>query len=237
MVQPSQICADPSIELLARGDFDGATLSHRSEGEILFEANQPAHDVFFVQSGQVRLYHSIESSAERLVNVLGGGSWLGIAAIAAAPSFGMRAQVFDRSMIWTVPATVFLDVLSRTPRLASTVISQMAVSLLNSYHSATRMMAWDCDSRIVQALLDLSTSAAAVPQVDGVSLRITHQELADAVGAARETVTTALKALKREDVLKTKRNCLSFNPKILSQFGQLRSQKSEPEREASKPSE
>ena len=49
-------------------------------------------------------------------------------------------------------------------------------------------------------------------------LRITHQQLAQAVGAARETISLALTQLRQQKLLRTGRNQLFFNPEVLEKF-------------------
>ena len=48
-----------------------------------------------------------------------------------------------------------------------------------------------------------------------VVLRLTHEEIADAVGVARETVSVALMQLRRKNAVKTGRNRLTFSPEQL----------------------
>ena len=75
------------------------------------------------------------------------------------------------------------------------------------------MMFEDCNQRLVQTLLRFSRTAAATSLDDGgVVLRITHQQLAQAVGTARETVSLGLTQLRQRNLLRTGRNRLSFNP-------------------------
>lgn len=77
----------------------------------------------------------------------------------------------------------------------------------------------DCNQRLIDTLVRFSRSAAATPQGDGgVVLRITHQQLAQAVGAARETISLALTQLRQRNLLRTGRNRLFFKPEALQQF-------------------
>ncbi|MGA2443519.1 MAG: helix-turn-helix domain-containing protein, partial [Tepidisphaeraceae bacterium] len=48
-----------------------------------------------------------------------------------------------------------------------------------------------------------------------VELRITHAQLAEAVGAARETVTLCLIHLRQENLVHTSRSRVTFNPQDL----------------------
>ena len=76
----------------------------------------------------------------------------------------------------------------------------------------------DCNQRLIKTLLQFSRTAAATPHPEGVVLRITHQQLAQAVGAARETVSLALTQLRQQNLLRTGRNQLFFNPEVLEKF-------------------
>jgi len=76
----------------------------------------------------------------------------------------------------------------------------------------------DCNSRLLKALVRFSRSAAAMPHGDGVVLRITHEQLAQSIGVARETVSLALTQLRQQNLLRTGRNQLMFNPDSLRDF-------------------
>jgi CRP-like cAMP-binding protein len=221
MIQPSDRWpdnADPIVELLARGGVAGAAVVGYGADTTLFEPHEAAQHVFYVQSGQVRIYTPTDATSERLVSMLGDASWFGIAALAGQATYGMRARAFARSTIWSIPAPALIDRLCGMPELAARLVGQLSSRLLKSYVTATRLMLHDRDGRIVQTLLDLSTPATASPHDDRVELEITHQELAQAIGAVRETVTIALKSLRRQNIVRTRRKRLMFNRRELQQF-------------------
>jgi CRP/FNR family transcriptional regulator len=91
---------------------------------------------------------------------------------------------------------------------------------LHAARTATsRFVFDDCERRIVKTLIDFSRTAAASPTTgDEVALRITHQQLAQAIGVARETVSLALTKLRRQSLVQTGRNRLVFNPVTLQEF-------------------
>jgi CRP-like cAMP-binding protein len=65
-------------------------------------------------------------------------------------------------------------------------------------------------------LLKFSRSAAAVATRDGVELRMTHEQLAQAVGTARETISLLLHELRNENLIRTGRNRVMFDPRTLT---------------------
>jgi CRP-like cAMP-binding protein len=203
---------------LSNGGVQDAAISEYPAEHILCQPHQSALAVYYLQLGQVRIYQSSGDDAERLSAILGRAAWFGVAGLARKPTYGMRARVFAKSRIWTIPAIALHDALAKTPDIAVSVVTQLATRLYESYEAAARLVFQDCDQRLVRALLDFGNSAAAVRQDNDVMLQITHHELAQAVGAARETVSLALTTLRQQKLVRTGRNRLSFNPEALRRF-------------------
>jgi len=109
-------------------------------------------------------------------------------------------------------------VLSHRPEMALELNRQLAVKLQASRDDAARLVFEDCNARLIRTLLHFSSSAASQPREDGVVLRITHNQLAQAIGVARETVSLALTQLRQQNLLRTGRNQLFFNPDTLRNF-------------------
>ena len=68
----------------------------------------------------------------------------------------------------------------------------------------------------MKTLLRFSRSAAATQNGEDIILRMTHEQLAQAIGAARETVSLTLTELRQANLLHTGRNRLAFNFQTLN---------------------
>jgi len=186
-------------------------------GTVVHEPTDQAESVYFVHSGQVRI-HQIgpDGQSVRLVEILGSEDWFGAAALANTRTYGTRAVAMTNAVVSEVPAERWHAALASTPEVAAEVIGQLARKLQAAHEDAGRLVFDDCNDRLVKTLLRFSHSAAATRREDGdVVLRITHQQLAQAVGAARETISLALTHLRQRELLKTGRNQLFFNPDVL----------------------
>jgi len=204
------VLADPSL---------GASRREVDESIVLFEPRTPANALYFIEAGQVRVYQIGHDGSTRLSDIFGAGDWFGIAALAGSEDYGNRAVTVSRSVVWTIPVDRLIQALGRDSSLTRKLVAQLATRLEEANNTAARMMFEDCNQRLVQTLLRFSRTAAATSQEDGgVVLRITHQQLAQAVGAARETVSLGLTQLRQKNLLRTGRNRLSFNPIALEQF-------------------
>ena len=182
----------------------------------VYEPGSPARNLYFIHSGQVRVYQIGPNGAARLVEILGPGEWFGAASLSSLGSHFTRAIAVSRSGIAEVPVDRLLPLLAAQPDVASELIVQLAGKLQAAHDDAARLVFDDCEDRLIKTLLHFSHTAAASPHQGGeVVLRITHQALAQAVGAARETVSLTLTRLRQQNLLRTGRNRLFFNPQVL----------------------
>src|SRR5260221_7689154 len=66
---------------------------------VLFEPGAPATNLYFIHSGQVRIYQVGPDDSARLAEILGPGDWFGVAALAQARGYTSRALAVSRSNI------------------------------------------------------------------------------------------------------------------------------------------
>jgi CRP/FNR family transcriptional regulator len=189
-----------------------------SSSQVLFEPNASADHVWSVEKGQVRIYQ-MNASGARLLKIIGPGQWFGSASLANLPTYGKRAMAVGTTLLRRVTADDLMSFLGgQSPHVAIKLVRELALKLSEAQEDAARLAFDDCNSRLIKALVRFSQSAAAETDGEQVVLRITHQQLAQAVGAARETVSLALTELRQQKLLQTGRNQLVFNPRILREW-------------------
>jgi CRP-like cAMP-binding protein len=187
-----------------------------ADGTVVFEPATSAQHLYFIQSGQVREYQPGPDDSARLLDILGPGEWFGVGALGTSGTYKSRAVAVSPTTVWTVPVDKLLSLFARQPGMAAMFIRQLAGKIQAAREEAGRLVFDDCGSRLIKTLLHFSNTAAATPQENGVvMLRITHRQLAQAVGAARETVSLALTQLRQQNLLRTGRNRLVFHPDAL----------------------
>jgi CRP/FNR family transcriptional regulator len=196
----------------------GARRMSVAPGTVLYEPHTPADNLYFIHRGQIRTYHVGDEHYGRLIDILGPDAWFGEAALAKQTSYGEQAIAVAPSVVSEISAERFLGLLVQQPRAAVEVFRQLAGKLTAAREDAAGLVFDDCNSRLLKALVRFSRSAAASPHGDGVVLRITHEQLAQAIGVARETVSLALTQLRQQNLLRTGRNQLMFNPEALRNF-------------------
>lgn len=189
-------------------------------GSTLFDADSPAEFLYLIEQGQVRLFQGGPQSTTRLVSILGAGDWLGMSCLSDALVYGLRATAVSETVVCRVPVESVRRKLAQIPPIASELIAQLSRKLREAHESAGRLVFDDCSRRLLNTLVRFAETSAATPSESGeVDLRITHLQLAQAVGAARETVSLALTQLRQRKLVVTGRNRLRFNPNTLREAG------------------
>jgi CRP/FNR family transcriptional regulator len=203
---------------LARNPDLGGIKQVWEPNQHVYDTTLPAQSVYVVEQGQVRIYQPGPKGTFRLIEILGPGDWFGVEALARAGHFQTLATAVAPTVVMALPVKPLLSHLGRNPHLITEMLRIVSGKLLNARADAAEHAFDDCNARLINTLLRLSNSAASSQQGDGVVLRITHQELAQAIGVARETVSLALTQLRQRNLLRTGRSQLFFNPDVLRQF-------------------
>lgn len=217
--------ANPPLVDLFLNPLLGARRVSLHSGTSIFEPTHPASSLYFIHRGQVRVY-TVGREQSQLIEILGPNDWFGVAALAGASSHGSRAVAVGPVIISEVPLDRFVALLQQHPKAATEMVRSLAQRLRHARDESSRLVFDDCHTRLLRTLIRFSHSPAA-SQASGTSvvLHITHLQLAQAIGVARETVSLALKDLRDQNLLQTGRNQVTFDPRAIEQLLQQRLQR------------
>lgn len=202
-------------ELFHRPELEAKTLQVSAGQSVDKTQDFFEQPVYLILAGQVRLSQPGPDHQSRLVDILGPDDWFGACALAGHKQSCVEATAATDSQLLVVSAQRLLVALPNYPEALELLIQHLVFKLQGVCQTAGALVFDDCNRRLIKTLLRFSQGAAATVHDDGVVLRITHQQLAQAVGVARETISVALTQLRRKHVLRTGRNQLIFDPQTL----------------------
>ena len=190
-----------------------------ARGATIYTQGSTAEHVYYIHRGQVRLYQVAPDGQEaRLVEILGPGQWFGCASLSASGTYVAQAVAATEATLSKVAAVRFLEHVSANPEAAQQLIRNLATTVHSARNEAARLVFQDCNARLLDAMLRFSDSAAATTDGENTVLHLTHEQLAQAVGAARETISLALTEMRHKNLVRTGRNRLIFNREALRSF-------------------
>jgi CRP/FNR family transcriptional regulator, cyclic AMP receptor protein len=159
---------------------------------VLLYAGTPSPACYVVLNGCVRVYVSTASGKELTLRLPERGEPFGdLGLLEDAPSVGMAVTLTPTTLL-VVPRTSFGACLAAHPALALEFLRLGAQRIDHLSRLAQSLAFADVPSRIMALL---ATRAQDQEDHGVVERRLTHQEIADRIGATRETVCRVMKEL------------------------------------------
>jgi CRP/FNR family cyclic AMP-dependent transcriptional regulator len=192
-----------------------ATVRHFSRhGVVCQEGATPGH-VFIVMRGKVRAVRRSGSGREVTLETFQPGDFLGDALGGRPLTNDWEAS--EPTDLLAISRDLFASQLQSTPDLGLTLLTQTLARLEKSKTLASGLALADVSERVVASLRSLAISLGKdVPEGVAVQNRPTQQELANSIGACRETVSRVISDLARRGLISLKGRSLIVSRRLLS---------------------
>ncbi|WP_307844705.1 Crp/Fnr family transcriptional regulator [Actinotalea solisilvae] len=162
-------------------------------GHAVFHEGEPGDRLYVIGSGKVKLGRRSTDGRENLLSVLGPGEMFGeLSLFDPGPRTATASAVADATL-YELSHAELIGWLERYPAVAKHLLEALARRLRRTNEALADLVFADVPGRVAKALLDLSTRFGE-PAEDGLRVAhdLTQEELAQLVGASRETVNKAL---------------------------------------------
>jgi len=173
----------------------GSAMTTRSvdRGHIVFNEGDTGDRLFIVLDGKIKISRSALDGRENLLAVLGPGEMFGELSLFDPGPRTATATAITDSALASLDHDDLRPLLLAQPGVAVQLLSALAQRLRRTNEAMADLVFSDVPGRVAKALLDLAERFGD-PETDGVRVRhdLTQEELAQLVGASRETVNKAL---------------------------------------------
>jgi CRP/FNR family cyclic AMP-dependent transcriptional regulator len=162
-------------------------------GEVLFHEGDTGDKLYIVAEGKVKLGRTSSDGRENLLAILGPGQMFGeLSLFDPGPRSATVTAVTDVAF-YSLSHDDLLRWLDGRPDVANGLLSQLAGRLRRANDVVSDLVFSDVPGRVAKALLDLADRFGRTAE-DGIHVHhdLTQEELAQLVGASRETVNKAL---------------------------------------------
>jgi len=180
------------------------------KGATLFVEGQGARGVFILCSGRVKLSTSSTDGKTLIVRIADPGEVLGLPASVTGKPYELTADVIEPTQANFISRTDFLNFLRENGEAALRVAQQLG----ETYHSAIAEMrsiglSRSAAEKFARFLLDWCASHGNGKKEIQAKLTLTHEEIAQMIGASRETVTRLFTDFKKRKLLQIKGSTLT----------------------------
>jgi CRP/FNR family transcriptional regulator, cyclic AMP receptor protein len=164
-----------------------------ARGRTLFNEGDPGDRLYVVTAGKIKLGRTAADGRENLLAILGPGEMFGeLSLFDPGPRTATATAVTDTSVLG-LGHDELEPWLTGRPEVAAQLLGALAQRLRRTNEAMADLVFSDVPGRVAKALLDLARRFG-VQSEDGLHVThdLTQEELAQLVGASRETVNKAL---------------------------------------------
>jgi CRP/FNR family cyclic AMP-dependent transcriptional regulator len=173
---------------------------------ILFVEGQAPRGIFVLCKGRVKLSINASDTKTLILKIARPGEVLGMGATISGKKYELSAETIDPCQVNFVRRDDFLRFLEEHGDACLKVAEQLSqkysvacreVRSLGLSHSAA--------AKLARLLLEWSSNNGELSQREHrIELALTHEEIAQMIGASRETVTRLFTDLRRRQILRSK---------------------------------
>ncbi len=208
-----------TVELLRHlpifSDLDEASLRQLAErcvtrsvgpGHALFTAGEECRGLYVIADGRVRIYRLSPDGREQVLHIEGTGRPVAELPLFDGGTYPASASTMDPTRLVFLPRADFEYLYRTHPDIAQAIIRGLGKRLRHLVHVAETLAFRDVAARLAMLLADYA-ERSGTRDGEGVELSLdrTQEELALEIGTARESVSRAMKQLRRKGLIESRR--------------------------------
>ena len=178
---------------------------------ILISEGDNTDSLYVVLEGKVKVFASDEQGKEIILNILGPGEYFGELALLDDEPRSASVKTMKSTRVMVITKHDFKNSLATDSEMAYNLIKALIRQVRGLTGNIKSLAFLDVYGRVARTLLDNAKN------VDGqmiITQKLTHQDIADMVGASREMVSRILKDLANGGYITIKNKIYTINEKL-----------------------
>ncbi|MCX7793671.1 MAG: Crp/Fnr family transcriptional regulator [Thermodesulfovibrionales bacterium] len=193
------------------------------KGDVIFYQSDQSTDLYIVLDGSVKASLLNEEGDELTLAEFKKGDFFGEMSLIDGKPRSATVTALEDSELAILTRERFIDVLKKEPSIALELLSTLVERLRTANGVIESLAFLDVEDRLVKLFSAMLKECGerVTPGFYKVK-KYTHRELASKIGASREAVTKALKALSFRGLLKEMKDGYLLSHKIFSDNAEYR---------------
>ena len=189
-----------------RVEQDRATHVFR-RGQSIFYAGTPAHALYVLRSGRVKVFRTWRGGEEQVLRLLGPGELLGYRPLLADEPYVASAEAVEDSTLCIIPAATVRELLRDVPGLAFELLAKLARELRLSEDLMMDLIHRPVRQRAARLLLLLfaDNQGSSEPALLR-SHQLRRQDMARMIGTTPETFSRVLRGFAQRGIVALSRD-------------------------------
>ena len=176
-------------------------------GKAVFRESDPAGHIYLLESGLVKLSRNVDSHRKTIIRLVHPGEMIGDRSLGAGGRHRYTAEALSDGSVWRLSYLDFQLGCDTTPAAINWVAEQVEQRLADIERRMESILYARVEVRILSLLVELAETtikAEGVP-AESVAIPLSQSEIAQLIGATRETASTTLNQLERRGLLRLSR--------------------------------
>ena len=163
------------------------------KGDVLFNEGDDGHALYVLVKGKIKMARTARDGRENLLGLLGVGDMVGELSVFDPGPRMSRAHAVEESIVYELPKEILDTWLDDHLEMSRHLMRALAQRIRRISNTMADLVFSDVPGRVAKAILDLGHRFGRMER-GHVTVRhgLTQEELAQLVGASRETVNKAL---------------------------------------------
>ena len=217
MMTSALLAGVPFFSGLAEDDLEQiaehATPESFRRGALIISDGDPADALYVVINGRVKVFLGSDDGKEVVLTILGPGESFGEIALLDEEPRSASVAAMEKTTVLVIRRDRFLELLRENSDLSWAMIRSLSHLVRRLTGSVQSLALNDVYRRIVEIL---EQRAVFEGEVRVINERLTHQLLADMVGASREMVSRIMSDLVKGGYLTVSRDQIRINRRLPS---------------------
>ena len=176
----------------------------------LFRAGDRSSDVYIVAGGCIRLFQVSSTGKETILWLGFPGEIFGMAELCRGSERQIHAVANEATQIYSISRKDFANFLGSHPEAAMKAIDILSARVRALGHALVGLASDNVETRIARLLVRFAAVSSGARCCDSstegelcVNVRLTHQDIANLIGASRQTVSSTLAHLRKVGAVRT----------------------------------
>jgi len=177
---------------------------------ILINEGERSYSLYIILSGSVRVFAGDEDGKEVLLAILGPGESVGEMALIEDAPRSASVMTVERCKMSIISREDFMQCMKNHPSIALHLLKALSRRLRQQNRSTKNLALMGVYERVASVLKEQAVEHDGDLVIEG----LTHQRLANMVGASREMVSLVLKALKTEGYIAVQQRRITIKEEL-----------------------
>jgi CRP/FNR family transcriptional regulator, cyclic AMP receptor protein len=189
------------------------------KGSVILFQDDPGDSLFVLRAGRVKVVLIGEDGREVILGVLEPGAHFGELALIDDQPRSAHVIAMEDAQLLILRREDFKRRVEANPTVAWALLTELSRRLRRADVKIGGLVLLDVPGRIARLLLDLANETGS----ELIEKPLTHQTIAQMIGASRETVSRAMKEFQQEGLIRVERRRIAVaNRDALEKRAQVR---------------